>query len=152
MDSPTQENQSSLDLEAFACAMRHRFPDADFARMLANSNLDTILACLRGTWVEQHVGHDVGRFRALLQHLASMPKPVPVPVPLAKRGEIKPEPSIRLRIQWRRMMAKDSGAGVLWTTRKRCIQIDLTRRQRHRNGRHLDVAAAHRLPSGFEIH
>ena len=140
------------DLEPFADAMRRRFPDADFRRMLENANLAVILTCLRGTWVEQHVGDDVERFRALLWALADQPKPEPQSAPSAK-SDPDPNQELRDRIRWLRIVSKACETGV---SRSVGVRRDSLRsrpvRPRAGNRRNFDVAPVRRSPGGETIH
>ena len=150
MDQIPSTTDSDADFDQFAQTMRQRFPHADFARMLQQANLSTILACLRGTSVERHVGDDIDRFRALLARLAVAPAPKPEPPPKAQPPA--PRSGMPPRIAVRRIRSEADDTGRMWTIDFRTDTMNPPTRRRAGNVRNLDVAPIRRASGGWEVH
>lgn len=126
--------------QIFAAAMRERFPDADFARMLQRANLQAILACMRGTCVEGLIGHDISLFRDMLQRLSVTPAPAPDRPPTMTADQ-------RISLRRRVSVARETGL-ILYGRRQR--SAGPSRRRRARNLLNLDVPQICRLRAAFD--
>lgn len=146
---PLPPAPADADFDQFADAMRRRFPEADFSRMLALANLSTILACLRGTWVETFVKADMGLFKSMLQRLSDSPQSAPRPPAVVPPS---PDSAVSRRMPWLRHVTGMRGTGVLRSVEYRRGPHRRDARQRAGNWRNLDIAPIFRASGGWEIH
>lgn len=141
---PLPPAPADADFAQFVDAMCRRFPDADFSRMLALANLSTILACLRGTWVETFVRADMGLFKSMLQRLSDSPQSAPRPPAVVPPS---PDSAVSRRMPWLRHVTGMRGAVAL-----RPFACRRDARRRAGNQFNLDIASIARAPGGWEIH